>query len=76
MVQQHHHYLHFQLFVKQPQQGGEVNLKGRINTANGSYFITIDVTGLNTFNYNKSYWNGSGMGTATAETFNYVAYWL
>jgi len=59
-----------------PTSGTNPLVFASINTANGSYFITIDVTGLGSFNYNKSYWNGSGMGTATAETFNYVAYWL
>ena len=53
-----------------------------ITTTSNPYFITVNPTGTNTFQYYKTFYNRSGttfnnaIAGATGETFNYVAIWL
>ena len=53
-----------------------------ITTTSNPYFLTVNPTGTNTFDYYKTFYNRSGttfsnvITGATGETFNYVAIWL
>ena len=53
-----------------------------ISTASNPYFLNVNPTGTNTFDYYKVFYNRSGttfsnaIVGATGETFNYVAIWL
>ena len=53
-----------------------------ITTTSNPYFLTVNPTGTNTFDYYKTFYNRSGttfsnaIVGATGETFNYVAIWL
>ena len=40
------------------------------------YMVMVNPNGVNTFQYQKRFYNGSGINGATAEGFNYVAIWL
>ena len=40
------------------------------------YMVMTSVTGVNTFDYIKRFYNGSSISGATNETFSYVAYWF
>lgn len=40
------------------------------------YMVMVSPSGPNTFGYQKRFYNGSGIYDASAESFNYVAYWL
>jgi len=52
------------------------------NTTSNPYFLSVNPTGTNTFDYYKVFYNRSGttfsnvIVGATGETFNYVAIWL
>jgi hypothetical protein len=53
-----------------------------ITTTSNPYFITVNPTSANTFQYYKTFYNRSGttfnnvIVGATGETFNYIAIWL
>jgi hypothetical protein len=40
------------------------------------YIIMVNSTARDKFQYHKRFYNGSGINAATAEHFNYVAYWF